>query len=163
MQRRYPRRRKTFDPLWLAILLLVVLAARFVSTHPDQTAAFDSAGQPSNASFTLCAEAYQANCVIDGDTIRYNGERVRLEDIDAPETHDPKCDSELALGERATQRLLELLNSAPFDLAQRGDRGTDIYGRSLRTVERNGESLGGILVSEGLARPWDGARHPWCA
>jgi hypothetical protein len=28
---------------------------------------------------------------------------------------------------------------------------------------RNGRSLGAMLVDEGLARRWDGARHPWCA
>jgi hypothetical protein len=28
---------------------------------------------------------------------------------------------------------------------------------------RDGQSLGLTLVSEGLAREWDGARRPWCA
>ena len=35
-------------------------------------------------------------------------------------------------------------------------------GRALRVVTRGGESIGGMLVAEGLARRWDGARHPWC-
>src|SRR5205823_11396303 len=43
-----------------------------------------------------------------GDTIYYGGLKIRLEDIDAPETYQHKCDSELALGNRATNRLLEL-------------------------------------------------------
>jgi endonuclease YncB( thermonuclease family) len=54
-----------------------------------------------------------------------------------------------------------LLNAGAFSL-ERGDRETDRYGRALRVVTRDGQSIGGQLVAEGLARPWDGARHPWC-
>jgi endonuclease YncB( thermonuclease family) len=102
------------------------------------------------------------NCVIDGDTIRLGGVKIRLEDIDAPEVFSPKCASELARGNRATERLLALLNQGPFELVRTGRRDRDRYGRKLRTLERSGRSLGAVLVAEGLARPWDGARHPWC-
>jgi hypothetical protein len=54
--------------------------------------------------------------VIDGDTIRYDGVKVRLADIDAPEIFSPKCASEAALGQRATQRLAELMSAGPFEL-----------------------------------------------
>jgi endonuclease YncB( thermonuclease family) len=113
--------------------------------------------------FTLCARARRPDCVIDGDTIRYGGVKIRLEDIDAPEVFSPKCPSELARGNRATQRLLELINQGPFELVRTGTRDKDRYGRKLRTLERAGRSLGATLVAEGLARPWDGARHPWCS
>jgi micrococcal nuclease len=112
--------------------------------------------------FTLCSRGNRMQCVVDGDTIYYGGLKIRLEDIDAPETYQHKCDSELALGNRATNRLLELINSGPFELVNRGGRDEDRYGRKLRTVERNGRSLGEILIAEGLARRWDGARHSWC-
>mgnify|MGYP000049760326 CR=1 FL=1 len=40
----------------------------------------------------------------------------------------------------------------------------DRYGRKLRIVMRNGQSLGGVLVSEGLARNYEGGRRDgWCA
>ncbi len=113
-------------------------------------------------SFALCAVTRQANCVIDGDTIRLGGIKIRLEDIDAPEVFSPKCPSELARGHRATERLLALINAGPFELVRTGARDQDRYGRKLRTLERAGRSLGAVLVAEGLARPWDGARHPWC-
>jgi endonuclease YncB( thermonuclease family) len=112
--------------------------------------------------FTLCGRGNQVQCVVDGDTIHYAGLKVRLEDIDAPETYQYKCESELALGKRATNRLLELINSGPFELVNRGGRDEDRYGRKLRTIERGGRSLGEILVAEGLARRWDGARRSWC-
>jgi endonuclease YncB( thermonuclease family) len=112
--------------------------------------------------FTLCHSSNRQHCVIDGDTIRYRGLTIRLKDIDAPETHEPKCPSELALGRRATDRLLELINAGPFEVVYTGGRDQDRYGRKLRAIERSGRSLGEDLVAEGLARRWDGARRSWC-
>lgn len=101
-------------------------------------------------------------CVVDGDTIRIEGQPVRIADIDTPEVRDYGCPAEKALGDRATLRMTELLNAGPFELERQDSRDTDVYGRQLRVVTRNGESLGMILVAEGLARPWDGARRSWC-
>ena len=117
---------------------------------------------PGGDQFTLCSRWNHTQCVVDGDTIHYAGLKIRLEDIDAPETYQYKCESELALGKRATNRLLELINAGPFELVNRGSRDEDRYGRKLRTIERDGRSLGNILVTEGLARHWDGARRSWC-
>ena len=100
--------------------------------------------------------------MIDGDTIRYGGVKIKLADIDAPETYQSKCSAELTLGRQATARLLELINAGPFDIVRSSGRDEDIYGRKLRLIERNGRSLGDALVAEGLARRWDGARHSWC-
>lgn len=110
--------------------------------------------------FSWCSGSQRLNCVVDGDTFYLAGRKVRIADIDAPETHPSRCPAEAALGARATGRLLSLLNAGPFEL--RGS-GRDRYGRDLRTLTRGGRSLGGILVAEGLARPWTGHRLPWCA
>ena len=115
-----------------------------------------------NGPFTLCVQPGQQNCVIDGDTIRYGGAKIRLEDIDTPETHEPRCASEAALGRRATRRLLELVNAGPCQLVRTGERDEDRDGRKLRTITRHGRSVGDVLIAEGLARPWDGARRSWC-
>lgn len=112
--------------------------------------------------FTLCAQANQNNCVIDGDTIRYQGAKIRLQDIDAPEIGNPKCASEAALEKQATQRLLELMNAGPIDVVHTGGRDRDKYGRKLRIIERNGRSIADVLVAEDLARPWDGGKRSWC-
>lgn len=111
--------------------------------------------------FQRCLGWRMANCVIDGDTIRYQGDKIRLADIDAPEIFSPKCAAEAALGERASERLLELLNDGRFEVVRSG-RDQDPYGRQLRIISRHGGSLGDVLVAEGLARPWDGARRSWC-
>ena len=113
------------------------------------------------ATFALCAEGPRTTCVVDGDTFWLQGEKVRIADINAPETHSADCPAEQALGERATRRLIGLLNAGPFTLDTEG-RATDRYGRSLRVVRRGGRSLGGQLVAEGLAEPWRGRRSDWC-
>jgi micrococcal nuclease len=111
--------------------------------------------------FDDCFRGGGINCVVDGDTFWMDGQKIRIADIDAPETHQPRCVAEKELGDAATERLRALLNAGPFVLAS-ADRDTDHYGRKLRIVMRRGASIGEELVAEGLAREWDGARHPWC-
>jgi endonuclease YncB( thermonuclease family) len=42
------------------------------------------------------------------------------------------------------------------------DRDEDPFGRKLRILVREGQSLGGVLVTEGVARWYRGGRQPWC-
>ena len=118
-------------------------------------------GDSYSASFSICHTGGGTNCVVDGDTAWINGTKVRIADIDAPETHSPRCASEAALGDRATARMAELINAGPFEMATI-DRDEDRYGRKLRVITRGGKSLGDQLVNEGLARPYAGGRKPWC-
>lgn len=113
------------------------------------------------AAFALCTSAPRETCVVDGDTFWLRGEKIRIADINAPETHVARCPAEHALGERATRRLAQLLGAGAFELRVEG-RATDRYGRQLRVVRRAGRSLGAQLVSEGLAEPWRGRRSDWC-
>jgi micrococcal nuclease len=111
--------------------------------------------------FGTCHSGHGRNCVVDGDTFWIDGDKVRLADIDAPETHPPRCPREADLGARATDRLQVLLNAGPLML-DAADRDTDRYGRKLRIVRLGGHSIGAKLVDEGLARPWEEQRRPWC-
>jgi micrococcal nuclease len=113
------------------------------------------------ASFGFCHSGGGLNCVVDGDTLYYQGSKIRIADIDTPETHDAQCDAEQARGDAATQRLIALVNAGPFSL-QTVDRDEDRYGRKLRVLTRDGDSLGGVLVDEGLARWYEGGRRSWC-
>lgn len=112
--------------------------------------------------FRKCDFGQRSNCVVDGDTIWIASEKIRIADIDTPEISEPKCHSELALGNKATARLIELINAGPFELKSWPGRDKDRYGRKLRVLVRDGRSLGDILVSERLARTWSGRREPWC-
>jgi micrococcal nuclease len=131
-----------------------------------------SAGQPSSgampamilalaALFTLCSSAPRVTCVVDGDTFWLEGEKIRLADINAPETAQAACPREAALGEKAKLRLAALLNMGRIELVA-SERERDRYGRLLRRVERGGRSVGAMLVAEGLAEPWRGRRSDWC-
>ncbi|MBN9471077.1 MAG: thermonuclease family protein [Bosea sp.] len=128
---------------------------------PADQAATRSIGTVQQVPFRICGRG-AGDCVVDGDTFWYRAEKIRIADIDAPETEQAKCSSERALGDRAKHRLAELLSEAPFSLEGYGSRDRDRYGRLLRVVYQNGRSVGQILVAEGLARPWHGRRRPWC-
>lgn len=99
--------------------------------------------------------------MVDGDTFYLNGAKVRIADIDAPETRDYHCRSELELGERAARELQALLNSGAVTMTSI-DRDRDVYGRLLRNVQVNGRDVGEELISAGLARVYVDGRKPWC-
>lgn len=101
------------------------------------------------------------NCVIDGDTFLFKGEKILIADIDAPETKDAKCEAERARGFYAKQRLRELLNAGKFTLVASRVGGAR-EGGAPHLVMRNGRSLGDVLVSEGLVRKRAGEQSSWC-
>ena len=127
----------------------------------DGTATAFAGANGVRARFGFCHTGGGHNCVVDGDTLYLKGVKIRIADIDAPETHDPKCPAEKSLGDRATQRLIRLVNSGEVTLAPI-DRDEDGYGRKLRIVKVDGQSVGETLVDDGLARWYAGGRRPWC-
>lgn len=156
---------------WVALLLVPLAAFGVVLVWPQQGEAQTAAVQRASATpeteralFPICAGSRRVTCVVDGDTIWYRGTKIRIADIDTPEIARPACSRERALGERATERLRELLNAGSFRLDLPADgRSEDRFGRALRIVTRNGESLGEVLVREGLAARWGGPRRSWCS
>ena len=167
---RAQRRGNPLDSLWIPLIAFVVVALMGAlalrADWPSLGRAMAKTGRAVAAAITppafrACTHALQSTCVVDGDTFRLRGETVRIADIDTPEVSDFTCAEEKALGERATARLTVLLNEGPFELQTKG-REKDQYGRLLRKVYREGESLGDVLVSEGLAEEWKGRRSSWC-
>ncbi len=115
-----------------------------------------------SATFTRCGQGRSMACVVDGDTIRLGKRRVRLAGIDAPELRGAQCPAELALANRATDRLLALVNEGEFDLIGHRFRDRDSHGRDLRTAWRGDTSLGDVLIDEGLAQHYYGSKGSWC-
>lgn len=103
--------------------------------------------------------------IIDGDTVAFGHERIRIENIDAPESFRPRCERELVAGLKAKERLAHLLRAGP--VLRR--RGLDPFQRTLGRLRTAAGDVGEVLVAEGLALPWrDGAEardarlHHWC-
>jgi endonuclease YncB( thermonuclease family) len=148
-------------------VIKLILAVMFavpptVSVSADDNVYASGATSKVSVVFQKCATGKRQACIVDGDTIWLYGHKIRVADIDTPELSEPKCSSELVLGKRATDRMLELINEGPFELRGWPGRDTDRYGRKLRVLIRDGRSLGDVMVSEGLARTWSGRREPWC-
>ncbi|WEX76237.1 thermonuclease family protein [Sinorhizobium numidicum] len=127
----------------------------------DQPAEQPAARLADSSTFYFCGIRHD-NCVIDGDTFLFNGERILIADIDAPETKRAKCDEERSRGSYAKTRLRELLNAGKFTLVASKDRAGDDEAGKPRLVVRDGRSLGDVLVAEGLVRKRIGRPFSWC-
>src|SRR3546814_16838672 len=80
------------------------------------------AGTPMAArSFGLCFTGGGENCVVDGDTFWIDGEKVRVADIDAPETQPSRCAEDARLGKAATERIRALPDAEPVAPVKRAD------------------------------------------
>lgn len=108
--------------------------------------------------------------IIDGDTVSIDRERIRILNIDAPESRGARCEAELVAGLKAKERLAQLLRAGDITIRRcDGRRCQDRYGRTLARLESGGRDVGEVLVREGLALPWasgPGARQArviyWC-
>jgi len=105
--------------------------------------------------------------IVDGDTVKFGPETVRILNIDAPESFRSRCEAELVAGLRAKERLAQLVRVPRVEIVRDGQ---DRYRRTLaRLVLPGGRDVGTVLIREGLALPWkDGAeakaarlKH-WC-
>lgn len=128
-----------------------------------------SASRPSSREFT----------VTDGDTIRMSdGTPVRLVGFNTPETYEPMCEREARLGQKATDRLRDLVVSGNASVTmvacacRPGTEGTKRcnFGRSCGILRVDGRDVGQTLISEGLAAPFlcgptgcPRLPRPWCS
>jgi endonuclease YncB( thermonuclease family) len=92
--------------------------------------------------------------IIDGDTLEMQGERVRILDIDAPESRQTCRRSDgvaVPCGQVATAALAGLIGSrsATCDLFER-----DRYGRWLGRCSVGGDDVANWLALHGLAIPY---------
>jgi endonuclease YncB( thermonuclease family) len=89
--------------------------------------------------------------VVDGDTLEVDGERVRLEGIDAPESAQTcrRGDGKAWPCGKAAAKALERLVAGGSVSCE--DRGTDKYGRTLGICSAGGRDINAEMVREGFA------------
>jgi endonuclease YncB( thermonuclease family) len=134
--------------IWIPVAILVAVAAWL----SDKTPQAGVARPISIANIT----------VVDGDTIRLLGERIRLTGYDTPETFRAQCDAELQRGNAATARLRALLQQADSVELDEQDR-RDRHGRILARLMLDGRDVADVMISEKLARRYNGGqRQSWC-
>ena len=88
--------------------------------------------------------------VIDGDTLKVNGARVRLHGIDAPESVQT-CIADgrrWRCGQRAASALAQRISGGSVSCKE---RARDAYGRMVAMCRAGGKDLNAWLVSEGWA------------
>jgi len=111
--------------------------------------------------------------VIDGDTIKCEGQNMRLlgggvpfkSEVDAPEMGSrSKCEYERNLAQQAKARLKELLLAGVPWIDDSGSRDRTSSDRPLINIYLNdGREVGQVLISEGLAKRWNPQqRIDWC-
>lgn len=100
--------------------------------------------------------------VIDGDTLRKGDERLRIENLDAPDMGShAKCAKERQRGTAAKSYAIGLIrNARTIDVVWAGRR--DRYDRQLVRVMVDGRDFAGLMVSAGYGRPWRGRSSDWC-
>ncbi|PTM90144.1 excalibur calcium-binding domain-containing protein [Mycoplana dimorpha] len=104
------------------------------------------------ASIALMASpAFAGISLVDGDTIKIDGQTIRIVEIDTPETFQPRCEQELIKGLAAKERLRALLQSGPVTFKP---TGTDRYKRTLAKVYAGKVNVGKALIAEGHALPY---------
>ncbi|MEQ8784213.1 MAG: thermonuclease family protein [Roseibium album] len=95
--------------------------------------------------------------VLDGDTLNVNGQSVRLNGIDAPETGQlckKKDGGNWACGKVATKHLQKLVRGNRVSCEH---REFDQYGRSIGVCYANGVELNAAMIEAGLA--WSFRRY----
>jgi len=100
--------------------------------------------------FTMPAFASEVH-VIDGDTLRVDGTTIRIFGIDAPEAGQ-KCrkpgDGTWRCGQAAIAAMEGAVAKGDVTC---GDRGKEVYGRTLGVCKVAGLDLGRLMVKEGMA------------
>lgn len=87
--------------------------------------------------------------IVDGDTVALpGGERIRLLDIDAPESYRSECEAELVAGLKAKERLRSLLDGQPVTIER---AGKDVFSRTLAHLRTPAGDVGEVLLRERLA------------
>ena len=156
-----PKRADVRRALWL-IPLLLLGGALLDPSLIGPVGPLAAPPERVSSRFTPCGPGRGSACVIDGDTFKLGDRKIRITGIDAPELLAPLCPGEEVLARQSADRLRQLLNQGEFEMIAHRLQRSDRHGRDLMVVRRGGQSIGSILVDEGLAHRYIGSKRSWC-
>lgn len=147
--------------LWGGVTGIVLIAVALVVLAVGISIATFSRADASaqGPRFGQCYNAYGPNCVLTGDSLYLDGDKVQIAGLDVPAITGAKCPEERERGIGAVLRLTELLNtgnvteSSPY---------RDFYGRTVRKVFVNGDDVAGKMIAGDFGRRYDGGEQGWC-
>ena len=142
-----------FGVLLIATVIVVLTVGIAVATI------FKGPAAPEPAPFGQCYNSDGRNCVIDGDTIFVEWQKVELADIEAPEIDGAQCAQEKDRGIAAAVGLSNLLGSGNVTVSP---LFRDDYGRAVRRIAVNGQDVAQYLINHSLVRRYTGERQKWC-
>ena len=106
---------------------------------------------------------------VDGATVRCDGQLLRpmgpgrpgVDGFDTPETRTPECNNEARVAGLAMARMAELIETPGLKIIDSAE--IDDFGRPLVWLMLpGGETIGEVLLREGLAQPWPNVGNVWC-
>jgi endonuclease YncB( thermonuclease family) len=140
------------------ITLFAVVIAAVTLGFSAITAGFGVAPAPQAERFGSCRNEGGPDCVLDGQTIRIDGEQIVIAGMKAPKIEAARCSAEEGRGAKAVEQLLQLLNSGKVTTGG-AIRGADGVWR--RAVQVDGKDVGAAMIAAGVARDEDGSSN-WC-
>ena len=114
------------------------------------------------AILVIATAATRSPYVIDGDTLAFGSERVRIANLDAPDVGShARCAQEQRFGQAARSYARALIRRARSILIVERE-GQDRYGRTLARVLVDGRDFGEVMIAANHGRPWRGRSSDWC-
>lgn len=98
--------------------------------------------------------------VVDGDTLKCAGQRLRILGIDAPETGKARCEAEKRAGALAKRKMQELISGKSLVIIWPG-RKRDRYRRPLVHVFADRQDVALLMMRSGLALKYQRGKQAW--
>lgn len=136
------------------VALAIGISIATFSNYDPQAAAAEA------ARFAQCYNASGPNCVLDGNTVYVDRQKVRIAGLEVPKIQDARCPQERNSGIDAALRLAELLNGGKVTM---GPPIRNPSGAEVRKIFVNGDDIAPAMLSAGLARPVGEDNVSWCA
>ena len=141
------------------IVLFAMVIAVSTLAFSAFTAGLGGSSSDQGKRFGQCYNTNGGNCVVDGETIYVDGEKMKIAGIQAPRIDDARCDAERSRGIDTAVRLAALLNRGPVTA---GRPFRDRAGDLVRHVEVDGQDLGEAMVAAGMVRG-ENESSDWCS